>query len=139
MSKHDVSIINQIIAEKLALDLKKVSDNLHIINDLGADSLDVFEIMMSLEEYYDIEISDDDAIKCNTVEDVKNGINNILNGKSVDSIGDQQIFNITVCRTSYASKDIQVVARDINEAKEKAITIAYNYSFKESSANYSVE
>lgn len=45
-----------------------------IMDDLGADSLDVVELVMSLEEEFDLSITDDEAMKCTTVDDVVNGL-----------------------------------------------------------------
>ena len=64
--------IQNIIAEHLDLDVDSVTSDKHIMNDLGADSLDTVEIVMQLEEEFDIEIPDDVASTLLTVGDVYN-------------------------------------------------------------------
>ena len=60
--------VKKIIAEKLDVDIKDVVPEASLIDDLGADSLDITELMMALEEEYEIEI-DDDANRLETVGD----------------------------------------------------------------------
>ncbi|QCI21647.1 acyl carrier protein [Buchnera aphidicola (Hyadaphis tataricae)] len=59
--------IKKIIIEKLDIEEKKVFKNSSLIEDLGADSLDIVELIMALEEEFDIEISDEEAEKINTI------------------------------------------------------------------------
>jgi acyl carrier protein len=56
-----------IVAEQLGVDKEKISPETHFINDLGADSLDTVELVMELEEEFDISIPDDAAEKIQTV------------------------------------------------------------------------
>lgn len=56
-----------IVAEQLGVDKEKVKTETHFINDLGADSLDTVELVMELEEEFDINIPDDAAEKIETV------------------------------------------------------------------------
>lgn len=56
-----------IVAEQLGVDKEKVTPETHFINDLGADSLDTVELVMELEEEFDINIPDDSAEKIETV------------------------------------------------------------------------
>ena len=56
-----------IVAEQLGVDRDKVKRETHFINDLGADSLDTVELVMELEEEFDINIPDDAAEKIETV------------------------------------------------------------------------
>tara|TARA_B100001750_G_scaffold103967_1_gene82250 strand:- start:854 stop:1090 length:237 start_codon:yes stop_codon:yes gene_type:complete len=58
-----------IIMDKLAVDAEAVSPEASFSDDLGADSLDVVELIMEFEKEFDIEISDDDAEKIMTVHD----------------------------------------------------------------------
>ena len=67
--------VKKIIAEKLSVDLSEVQEESTFVDDLGADSLDLVELIMSMEEEFDIDISDDDAEKLVTVQDVLNYIN----------------------------------------------------------------
>jgi len=60
----------EIIAEQLSVDKDKVVPGASFVDDLGADSLDLVELIMSMEEEFDIEISDEDAENLATVKDV---------------------------------------------------------------------
>lgn len=64
--------MKEIIAEQLNVDESEIELETSFKDDLGADSLDLFELVMSLEEEYDIEIPSDDLNDLNTVEDVIN-------------------------------------------------------------------
>ena len=64
--------VKKIIAEKLGVDLSEVVPEASFVDDLGADSLDLVELIMSMEEEFDTDISDDDAEKIQTVEDAIN-------------------------------------------------------------------
>ncbi len=56
-----------IVAEQLGVDKEKVTPETSFVNDLGADSLDTVELVMELEEEFDITIPDDSAEKIQTV------------------------------------------------------------------------
>ena len=58
------------IVEQLGAEREKITENATFIEDLSADSLDVVEFIMSLEEKFEIEIPDSDAEKITTVKDV---------------------------------------------------------------------
>ncbi|GAA0114359.1 MULTISPECIES: acyl carrier protein [Clostridium] len=58
------------ISEQLSLDEDDITLESSFIDDLGADSLDIVELIMALEEEFDIEIPDEDAEKISTVGDV---------------------------------------------------------------------
>lgn len=60
--------IKEIIIEKLGINKDKVIPQAEIINDLGADSLDVVELIMALEDEFDLDIPDEDAEKLKTVK-----------------------------------------------------------------------
>ena len=62
--------IKGIIVEQLGVAMEEVTPEASFIEDLGADSLDIVELIMALEEEYDIEIPDEDAEKIQTVQDV---------------------------------------------------------------------
>ncbi|MBI2059910.1 MAG: acyl carrier protein [Nitrospirae bacterium] len=62
--------VREIIAEQLGMDVDEVKIDSSIVDDLGADSLDIVEMMMSLEEEFGIEIPEDQAEKIKTVKDV---------------------------------------------------------------------
>jgi acyl carrier protein len=62
--------IREKIAEQLGVSADEVTPDSSFIEDLGADSLDIVEMVMALEEEFGIEISDEDAEKIRTVKDV---------------------------------------------------------------------
>lgn len=64
--------IKEVIVEQLGVDAERVVANANFIDDLGADSLDIVELVMAMEEEFDIEIPDEDAERLKTVEDVVN-------------------------------------------------------------------
>jgi acyl carrier protein len=61
--------VKQIIIEQLGVDEGEVTSNASFVDDLGADSLDIVELVMAFEEAFDIEIPDEDAEKIRTVKD----------------------------------------------------------------------
>ncbi len=61
--------VKKIIAEKLSVDMEEVVPEASFVDDLGADSLDLVELIMSMEEEFDVEISDEDAEKITKVKD----------------------------------------------------------------------
>ena len=60
--------IKQIVAEQLGVEEDQVTTAASFMDDLGADSLDTVELVMALEEEFDVEISDEDAEKIQTVQ-----------------------------------------------------------------------
>lgn len=62
--------IKQILAKQLRIDANTINDNSNIIKDLGADSIDLVELLMTIEEKKGIVVSDEDAVKLKTVKDV---------------------------------------------------------------------
>lgn len=61
--------LKKVIAEKLGVDINEVTPEASFVDDLGADSLDLVELIMSMEEEFDIEIPDEEAEKILTVKD----------------------------------------------------------------------
>ena len=61
--------VKEIIVEQLDVQADQVTEDASFIEDLGADSLDTVELVMALEENFDIEIPDEDAEKIKTVRD----------------------------------------------------------------------
>jgi acyl carrier protein len=62
--------IKSIIADQLGLDAGEITIESSFVDDLGADSLDIVELIMALEEEFEIEFPDEDAEKVSTVGDV---------------------------------------------------------------------
>ncbi len=65
----DLQKVREIVAEQLGVDVEEVTPEASFIDDLGADSLDTVELVMALEEAFDIEIPDEDAEQIKTVND----------------------------------------------------------------------
>jgi acyl carrier protein len=61
--------VKQIISEQLGVEEAEVTPKASFVDDLGADSLDTVELVMALEEHFDIEIPDEEAEKIRTVQD----------------------------------------------------------------------
>ena len=61
--------VKEIVAEQLGVDEGQVTNEATFMDDLGADSLDTVELVMALEEEFEVEISDEDAEKIQTVQD----------------------------------------------------------------------
>jgi acyl carrier protein len=66
--------VKQIIVEQLGVDEAEVTPTASFVDDLGADSLDIVELVMAFEEAFGIEIPDEDAEKIATVQDAINYI-----------------------------------------------------------------
>ena len=71
--------VKEIIVDQLGVDEKQGAASASFIEDLGADSLDTVELVMALEEEFDVEISDEDAEKISKVQDAIDYINNNTN------------------------------------------------------------
>jgi acyl carrier protein len=67
--------VKQIIVEQLGVDESQVDNSASFVEDLGADSLDIVELVMAFEEAFEIEIPDEDAEKIKTVKDAVDYIN----------------------------------------------------------------
>ena len=61
--------VSEIIVEQLGVTAEEIKPEASFIDDLGADSLDIVELVMAMEEAFDIEIPDDDAEKMQTIGD----------------------------------------------------------------------
>ena len=68
--------VKEIIVEQLGVDTGEVTTQASFVNDLGADSLDTVELVMALEEEFDIEIPDEEAEKIQTVQQAVDYIKN---------------------------------------------------------------
>ncbi len=74
--------IKEIMVEQLHVDEEVVTEQSSIKEDLGADSLDLFELVLALEEAFDIEIPTEDLEQISTVQDVMNYITNKVGNES---------------------------------------------------------
>jgi len=66
-----------IIVEQLSVDKEKVVSGASFVDDLGADSLDLVELIMAMEEEFDVEIPDEEAEKIATVQDAIDFVNKL--------------------------------------------------------------
>ena len=69
----------ELIAEQMGIDESNINENTNFVKDLGADSLDTVELVMTFEEAYGIEISDSEAELMQTVGDTVNFIDKLKN------------------------------------------------------------
>ena len=67
--------VRKIVCEQLGVSNDEVNKDSSFVDDLGADSLDTVELVMALEEEFDLEIADEEAEKISTVEEAVNYIN----------------------------------------------------------------
>ena len=70
----DKTEIKEMLARQLRLDANEIDDDANLVNDLGADSIDLVEMLMMIEENLGITISDEEAVELKTVRDVMNFI-----------------------------------------------------------------
>lgn len=70
MSGNVLDKVKAVISDKLEVEASKITPEANFTDDLGADSLDVVELVMALEEEFDIEIPDEEAEKLQTVQAV---------------------------------------------------------------------
>lgn len=61
--------VSQLIVDQLGVSMEEIKPEVSFLDDLGADSLDIVELVMAMEEEFDIEIPDDDAEKIRTIGD----------------------------------------------------------------------
>ncbi len=59
-----------IVADKMRIDPDKITDDINLVDDLGANSIDLVEIIMALEEEYDIQFDEDDSANLKSVNDL---------------------------------------------------------------------
>ena len=74
----EIEKLQQIIAEVLNVDVDEITMETTFVDDLGADSLDVFQIIMGIEEEFDIEIPAEEAEKIVSVGDAVEQIKNVV-------------------------------------------------------------
>jgi len=78
-TKETLEKVRSIVADQLCLDEKKISSDAHFSSELGADSLDVVELVMALEEGFEIVIPDESASEISTVQEAADFIQLKLN------------------------------------------------------------
>lgn len=71
--------LKEIIADVLGCNADEITTETTFVDDLGADSLDIFQIIMGIEDAFDIEIENEDAEKISTVGDAVEQIKNAVN------------------------------------------------------------
>lgn len=69
--------VQKIVADVLGVDIEDVTKDAHIIDDLNADSLDAVELIMALEEAFEIEIDDDQSSDILTIQDILNYLEDV--------------------------------------------------------------
>ncbi|MBE5757702.1 MAG: acyl carrier protein [Clostridiales bacterium] len=62
--------VKQLLAEQLNIPAEKITEGSRVIEDLGADSLDVVEMLMTLEDNFNITVTDEESVKLKTVADI---------------------------------------------------------------------
>ena len=67
--------VKKIVCDQLGKDVEEIQSDSSFVDDLGADSLDTVELVMALEEEFDLEIADEDAEKISTVNEAVSYIN----------------------------------------------------------------
>lgn len=74
--------VKKIVAEQLGLKAEDIKNEASFVDDLGADSLDTVELVMALEEEFEIEIPDEEAEKITTIQEAINHIDAYLKTKA---------------------------------------------------------
>lgn len=62
--------VKKLLAEQLNIDEEKITESSKVIDDLGADSLDVVEMLMTLEDEFNVSVSDEESVALKTVGDI---------------------------------------------------------------------
>ena len=62
--------VKAILADQLNIKADKIQENSKIVEDLGADSLDIVEMLMSVEDNFNVSVSDEEAVNMKTVKDI---------------------------------------------------------------------
>ena len=62
--------VKKLLAEQLNIDESKITENSKVIDELGADSLDVVEMLMTLEDEFNVTVSDEESVNLKTVADI---------------------------------------------------------------------
>ena len=78
LSVEQVEAINKVIAEELSVAIQQVTPDTKFIEDLGADSLSIVELILALEERFNITIPDEISDRCTAVADLYEAISSLL-------------------------------------------------------------
>ena len=62
--------VKKLLADQLNIDAGKITENSKVIDDLGADSLDVVEMLMTLEDEFNVTVTDEESVNLKTVGDI---------------------------------------------------------------------
>ena len=62
--------VKKLLAEQLNIPVEKITENSKVIDDLGADSLDVVEMLMTLEDEFNVTVTDEESVTLKTVGDI---------------------------------------------------------------------
>ncbi len=62
--------VKKLLADQLNIDASKITESSKVIDDLGADSLDVVEMLMTLEDEFNVTVTDDESVNLKTVGDI---------------------------------------------------------------------
>jgi acyl carrier protein len=79
LTKKECDKIKEIIANQTQCDESEITPKSHVMHDLGGDSLDAIELIMCLEEHFEIQITDTEAEKAMTVEQIEKLVERKLN------------------------------------------------------------
>jgi acyl carrier protein len=78
LSEKDTKAVLEILVEQLRVEESQLTPEARLVEDLGADSLEIVEIIMALEEQFQISISDEASEKVSTVQDVFNATSGVI-------------------------------------------------------------
>lgn len=73
----DIQKVKEIIAKHAKIDIDKLDGNLSFKNDLHLDSIDLFQIVMEVEDTFNIKVDNDELLKINTVKDALDCVENV--------------------------------------------------------------
>ncbi|HEW91449.1 MAG TPA: acyl carrier protein [Thermotogaceae bacterium] len=97
MTKQEIfQITKNIIVDKLNVEEEDIKLSSSFIDDLGADSLDIVDLVMAFEDEFGVKVEDEDVEKLQTVKDVVEYISKRLNNSSDNDEGDEDLFDEVV-------------------------------------------
>lgn len=114
-----LSVLVKVVAEQLGIPESDVQLNKHFVRDLGADSLDLTELVMAIEDEFGIEIADDQAERCNTVEDALNHLMTYSDLHSHSALSNANFSNASA--PQYVGARADVIVEEPTQAPAKAV------------------